>query len=94
MNLLDREISGDFLLPESLCRGSTLRAASCRGKKNVNYHMDRHDDTRWVCTPYTYSILRTSYTDRDGPYSVGEIGSGVSGEKREKKGLVFHFGSA
>lgn len=53
--LLDQEISGDLLSlscgTESLmweytsCSVYVHGAASCRGKENVNYHIDRHDDT-------------------------------------------------
>lgn len=58
--LLDREISGDLLslicgTEDSGLRiyvvGVQLHAASCRGTEKVNYHIDRHDDTR--CTIVT-----------------------------------------
>lgn len=69
-----------FCGTESLCRGSTHHysvdvhgAASCRGKKNVNYHIDRHDDTR--CTPYT-DQWRTLFCRGDRKWSIWRKGKG------------------
>lgn len=73
----DREISGDFGKGVHIILTCSL--VSGNGKCELSYCPAWRHEMYVLCTPY----------DRDGPYSVGEIVSGASGEKR--KGLFFHL---